>query len=387
MTGVMLSSESATVSGGFRRVAVREIDLNITNRCNLNCVHCAFASSANDRDELSFGRIESLAEEARELGCREIHLTGGEPTLHPDCERIIDLLLSSGFTTRLISNGILKRERLDAYHRLGLRHVLFSIDGLEAVHDGIRGRRGAFQRTLRRTADALELGYHVRINAVAMSTNLDQLIPLFESCEKLGVQLFSVFLYSPTGRGASRQLDLMVDPRRWRRVKSELRARCADSDTEVFVEKGFLFLDEEQPPDGELLGRGHGCYSLSEVADYLLIKGNGDVFPCALLHDKGIPYGNINRRTLAKIIEHPLHHYRTYESFREPSPECDPCDWWNACHGGCRALVHAYHGDWDHRDPQCRKSPTGGPPYLPLCQLLKERLRGGEQTGFSEKIS
>jgi radical SAM protein with 4Fe4S-binding SPASM domain len=384
----MASSEPVVVGGGFRRIGLREIDLNITNRCNLTCVHCAFASNANETDELSFARIQSLAEEARELGCREIHLTGGEPTLHPDCERIIDLLLGSGFTTRLISNGFLKRGQLEAYHRLGLRHVLFSMDGLAEGHDRIRGRRGAYSRTLRRTADAIELGFHVRVNAVAMSTNLDQLVPLFETCEDLGVQLFSVFLYSPTGRGAAQQLDLMVDPYRWRGVKEELRDRCSSSATDVFVEKGFLFLDEEEPPAGALLGRGQGCYSLSEVADYLLIKGNGDVYPCALLHDKGIPYGNIHHSRLKEILEHPSTHYRTYASFRQPSPECAPCEWWGACRGGCRALVHAVHGDWRHPDPQCRTEPgSGRPPFLPLCQLLKERLRGGEQTGFSEKIS
>ncbi|HMY17462.1 MAG TPA: radical SAM protein [Polyangium sp.] len=383
----ILQESPATVPSSFEVVRLHEIDLNITNRCNLDCIHCAFASSIGDANELPYDLVEQIVLDARALGCEDIHLTGGEPTIHREFERILSLIMNSGIFTRLISNGTMTKEKLRRYRDIGLGHLLFSVDGLDEAHDRIRGQHGAFRKTIGRAKDALELGYHLRVNAVAMRDNLHEILPLFELCEAIGVQLFSVFLYSPTGRNARRQLDYIVDPHTWRAFKEKLRARALGSRTEVFVEKGFLFRDEPPLDWDKLPGRGGGCHYLSRVLDYLIITGDGNVFPCALLNDKAIPYGNIYQRRLAEIIRQPEHHYRTYESFREPAGKCNSCGEFNHCHGGCRAFAYAFHQAWDHPDPQCRREPEQAPEFIPLCPLFKENFKASLVSGFSEKLS
>jgi len=381
------SSAATTVASSFERVELREIDLNITNRCNLNCQHCAFASGIGDTHELPLDVIRDIVEDASALGCREIHLTGGEPTIHREFEAVLRLLLEAGMFTRLISNGTMPTAKLRRFREQGLTHLLFSLDGLAESHDRIRGRAGLFERTVERAREAMRLGYHVRINAVAMQTNLHDIVPLFRLCESMGVPLFSVFLYSPTGRNARSQLDLVVQPDQWKALKRDLARACGRSATRVFVEKGYLYPDEAQPDWSAMPGRGGGCHYLSTALDYLLITGDGEVFPCALLNDKGIPYGNVHHRRLRDIIDRPDRHYLTYRSFREPAGKCAGCNEWNHCHGGCRAFVHAFHGQWQQPDPLCRCEPGEPPSFIPLCPLYKEDLQAREGSGFSEQLS
>lgn len=370
----------------FEAVRLQEIDLNITNRCNLNCIHCAFASSITDNNELPFPVIKSIVDDAVTMGCRDIHLTGGEPTIHRQFPSVLEYILRSGVFCRLISNGVTPAANLRRWREMGLGHVLFSLDGLAANHDRIRGRLGLFNKTMKTAEDALALGFNVRINAVAMRNNLDDIVPLFERCEQLGVQTFSVFLYSPTGRNARNQFDLLVDARRWRTLKLALRARSAGSSTRVFVERGFIFEGELQDGWSQPQGRGGGCNYLARVMDYLIITGDGNVFPCALLNDKSIPYGNVYDRPLRQILEKPAH-FDTYRGFQQADGKCRSCDAVDRCHGGCRAFAYALNGRWTEPDPQCEWQTGRRREYMPVCPLQKESLNGAEVSGFSENLS
>jgi radical SAM protein with 4Fe4S-binding SPASM domain len=371
----------------FDTVELREIDLNITNRCNLTCEHCAFSSAPNDKTELPVDVIAEIVDDARALGCREIHLTGGEPTLHSVFEEVLATALRSGMFVRLISNGTMSTARLIRYRAMGLGHLLISVDGLSSVHDRIRGRTGAYETTMARVGEAVAAGYQVRLNAVAMRDNLEELLTLFSVAETARVAVFSIFLYSPTGRNAARQLDRVVGPREWRAFKDRLRERCRESPTRVFVERGFLFSDEDdglwEPPPG----RGGGCYSLGSLLDYALITANGNVFPCALLTDKGPPLGNIYQRRLVDIVGQPDEGITHYRSLRKPANECVGCADWMRCHGGCRAFVWATHQRWDLPDPECPRHGSGPPACIPVCRLLKEDLQGPSSSGFSEQLS
>ncbi|MCK5025696.1 MAG: radical SAM protein, partial [Nanoarchaeota archaeon] len=61
-----------------------KLDLNITNRCNFRCVHCAFDSGIEHMSELSVKEIKKILTDTKELGGERIDLTGGEPTVRED---------------------------------------------------------------------------------------------------------------------------------------------------------------------------------------------------------------------------------------------------------------------------------------------------------------
>ena len=73
--------------------------LELTNRCNLQCVHCYTESHphSGDRDLLTTHDYDRLMREAYDLGCRKLQFIGGEPQLNRDFHRLLVAAKTIGF--------------------------------------------------------------------------------------------------------------------------------------------------------------------------------------------------------------------------------------------------------------------------------------------------
>ena len=73
--------------------------LELTNRCNLRCVHCCTESHphSGDRDVLTTQAYERLMREAYNLGCRKLQFIGGEPQLNRDFHKLLVTANTIGF--------------------------------------------------------------------------------------------------------------------------------------------------------------------------------------------------------------------------------------------------------------------------------------------------
>ena len=77
----------------------------LTLACNLRCKHCgSFAGSRRD-DEMTLEESFKVADDLAALGCRRVTLSGGEPTLNPDWDKIGKRLADHCIKVNLISNG------------------------------------------------------------------------------------------------------------------------------------------------------------------------------------------------------------------------------------------------------------------------------------------
>ena len=74
-----------------------KLDLNITNRCNFRCVHCAFDSGCTNIQEFSLEKIREILEDTKKLGGEKIDITGGEPLARDDLIEIIKLGKELGY--------------------------------------------------------------------------------------------------------------------------------------------------------------------------------------------------------------------------------------------------------------------------------------------------
>jgi MoaA/NifB/PqqE/SkfB family radical SAM enzyme len=127
---------------------LKELDLQVTNRCPLTCKHCCCSSGPSGEEPLSTAFIVRLLEEAASLGVKEVHLTGGEPLIRNDIFDIIAEARQRGLYVQLQSSGAILNSRICAKLReLQLDLFMISLDGLEVTHDRYRGR-GSFQRAL-----------------------------------------------------------------------------------------------------------------------------------------------------------------------------------------------------------------------------------------------
>jgi len=93
-----------------------QMDLELTERCNNDCIHCYINLLAGDGDakrrELSTREWLRLLEEAASLGCLSVRFTGGEPLLREDFEEIYVFARKKGLKTVLYTNATLITRRL-----------------------------------------------------------------------------------------------------------------------------------------------------------------------------------------------------------------------------------------------------------------------------------
>ena len=83
---------------------------NSGSLCNIECTNC-YMKSGPKKDDLAYIRLSHVSDfiddiKLKNLPVREIGFTGGEPFMNPDIIEIINLVLSSGFTVLVLTNGM-----------------------------------------------------------------------------------------------------------------------------------------------------------------------------------------------------------------------------------------------------------------------------------------
>ena len=93
-----------------------ELDIELTERCNNNCVHCFINLPKNDRnakkEEMSLAEIKEILRQAADLGCLNVRFTGGEPLLNPEFEAIYLFTRRLGMRVQLFTNACLMTTHL-----------------------------------------------------------------------------------------------------------------------------------------------------------------------------------------------------------------------------------------------------------------------------------
>jgi MoaA/NifB/PqqE/SkfB family radical SAM enzyme len=138
----------------FRRPEFNSLFLFVTSRCNSLCRTCFYFDKLNSRDDLTRAEIDRISETAPPF--RKLWLSGGEPFLREDLAEIV-----AGFVRRngvrnvnLPTNGLLPDKIFPTMDRMlelcpeTSIDLNFSLDGLAATHDSIRGVPNNFVRTV-----------------------------------------------------------------------------------------------------------------------------------------------------------------------------------------------------------------------------------------------
>lgn len=135
--------------------ALMELDIELTERCNNNCIHCGINLPAEDpvakQRELSTETIKSILTEAASLGCLSVRFTGGEPLLREDFEELYLYARKLGLKVLLFTNATRMTPSLAK---------LFSrIPPLEKIEITVYGMKKASYEAVTRTPGSYEAAW------------------------------------------------------------------------------------------------------------------------------------------------------------------------------------------------------------------------------------
>lgn len=165
--------------------------MELTNQCNLQCLHCYSESSPHStaKNLLDESRYSSLIIEAYELGCRKIQFIGGEPTLNKSLASLIAHAHNCGYQfIEVFSNLIsLPPSLLDVFLRYQVAVATSVYASTPELHDSITRLSGSHEKTIRHIKRLLDSGTQVRVGVIVMEENKTAVDSTFAFLRNLGV--------------------------------------------------------------------------------------------------------------------------------------------------------------------------------------------------------
>jgi MoaA/NifB/PqqE/SkfB family radical SAM enzyme len=214
---------------------MRRLELHLTYYCPERCVFCS-EEHRMDRYKpypVTWGRVATVLRTMAERGVDSVHLTGGEPTIHPKFIQVCALAKKLGMRTSVGTIGtMLSRPEFAARALPVLDEALFSLHGPDAqTHDALAGRIGSFDRVTQAIRTCLELkpGFGAFVNTVVTRQNIDVLPETIAFADSLGAKLIVVSNTTPEGGGYDHYEELAVPLEQLARVLpvAAVRAKSA----------------------------------------------------------------------------------------------------------------------------------------------------------------
>jgi MoaA/NifB/PqqE/SkfB family radical SAM enzyme len=177
--------------------------LDLTNRCNLRCVHCYLADS-REVAELRVAAWRRILDQLERAGCLFLTLTGGEPLLHRDFAEVYVAARRRGMLVSVFTNGTLVDDAVVELFREWPPHVVeVSVYGYSrAVYGAVTGRPEARATCFAGIRRLHRAGVPLRLKTMALRQNRREIARLARFSRGLGVPFRFDPHVTPTLRGS-----------------------------------------------------------------------------------------------------------------------------------------------------------------------------------------
>lgn len=331
--------------------------VNLTNKCNLGCLHCLGDYSSPIKEEFEFKDWKNVLDELAKNKVFYVNISGGEPTQHQDFGRIISYLNKIKLHFILTTNGVFSKKVLDVI----LKNKEYLI-GIKISLDGYDGRSHCFiRRTKNGSIDdsifkiAMENIWRLKQNKIPLSiataihskniNNFDKFVKLIK-----GISPISWFISPilPSGRGIANKIIKenygYYKKSFWQRI---IR-KCNSAEINVkLIDLPFNMQEKA----------GIDYYECGASLSFCEINADGQVSPCTLcrtcIPKKAMNFESLKDKSLKEIWDGPA-----FREFRKLMTKgCDGCQAFSKCNK-CIAQSFSYFKDGISPTPYCLTNPA-----------------------------
>ena len=156
--------------------------------CNLACIGCGRIHEYKPVMDKMMS-VEDALKAVEESGSPLVSVAGGEPTIHPKIDQILNELVRRKYFVYCCTNGILLERVMKKVPPSKYLSWVVHMDGMEEKHDESVARKGVFQKAMKSIQVALDEGYRVCTNTtIFRGCDVDDLHTLFRTMTELGVE-------------------------------------------------------------------------------------------------------------------------------------------------------------------------------------------------------
>lgn len=314
----------------------------LTEGCNLKCRHCwiqpKFQGGGRSYPALDFDLFQSIIQQAKPLGLSGVKLTGGEPLIHPEIERLLDHILDEELRLTVETNGVAITPGLARKMKACKNtFVSVSMDGVSPeTHEWVRGVPGCHNQAVEGIQCLTEVGFNPQLIMTIMQRNRVEIEPLVMWAKSLGAGSVKFNIVQPTARGERMHdsgetlpIQELIEIGRW--IETEL------------AQKAGIQLHYGHPaafrPLSRFLGQENGDCGVCGIFGILGVLADGSYALCGI--GETVPeliFGHAARDRLKDVWEAtPM-----LREIREGLPErlegvCGKCIMKGQCLGSCIA--------------------------------------------------
>jgi len=250
------------------------VTLQITRKCNLQCVYC---SESEFMPDPTLKEIEKMIKNLR--GVNRVIISGGEPTLRHDLFYILEMCKNNFDIVAMASNAVnIDLEFASKLSRY-VNYIDVTIDGPRKIHNKIRG---SYDEIIQGLLNLRQIGVKFSIVTVLLEQNRDYVSYIAQIADVLGAKKLKILTPIPKGRGKA-IISKRLNSLEIRDLFNELKNRKKSMGWNVRI----------TVTDWEKIGEGHA----------LLVHPNGDVVASPVwTKEKCIEYiGNILEKNIKEI--------------------------------------------------------------------------------------
>jgi Fe-coproporphyrin III synthase len=160
--------------------------------CNCRCVMCDIWKDNKNLKQLTEQDVKTLLVSLKELGTKQVVMSGGEAILHPNFFNFCEILQRENIKVTLLTSGLTIGKNAEKLSQF-VNNIIISIDGDEHLHDAIRNIPGAFQK-IKEAVDrirSINPKYKITGRTVIHRLNYKSWPSIIESAKKLGLNQIS----------------------------------------------------------------------------------------------------------------------------------------------------------------------------------------------------
>jgi MoaA/NifB/PqqE/SkfB family radical SAM enzyme len=261
----------------------------ITNECNLACLHCIEESGPGKafKDELARDEVMGVIDQLMDHEVPYLSFSGGEPMLHPHFFDMVERVTSRGSQLKVETNGhYLSPENCARLRDLGVKAVQVSLDGATSATFGRMRVRGEFDRTVDGIRNLAKAGVPIEINFSPASFNIHEAARIVDFACELGAFSFYSGRTMFTGNAVKAWRHLEVADEKYDEYFATLKAKQAEYKGRMRVTYHEAGLLEELR------------YRLHHPAALLIVLPNGLV---KLINALPFICGDLRREPLAQV--------------------------------------------------------------------------------------
>ncbi|OGO93612.1 MAG: hypothetical protein A2Y17_00700 [Clostridiales bacterium GWF2_38_85] len=333
--------------------------IEITNKCNLNCITCYNRSGMNtSQQEITFEQLKIIIKQLNAYGCKRFSISGGEPCLHSEFLKILDYIkCTPQYKFDIVTNGtIFNNNLIDLFISSSNLSIQISLDGsCEKINSVIRGK-GNFAKSEKLFRALNVTGRKPHVKMVISKLNINDVENFFDYiCNNGGIPEFSFI--NRSGNADNEWENKVITANE----KLNILKLINELNIKYSISAILPLCTNECPLDKQ------------DSPLNIAIKTDGTIIPCQLLYSNKFKLSNIFDFNETEFLDNYSHISKMVQIRKETNYGCCKCILKDVCQKGCMAMAEYFSGYPLGTDGECkyRKLQFIG---FQLDKIIKERV-------------